>query len=266
MPAWLKWLLDILGWDEVWENGDSLRDSRWGTAVKTSIYGAIVAVATYVAKHPIFIYAVAALVLGWILARLVSWLAARRRSTHIDWYAFSFQIPIENSGLWLTGLTYSEPFLAFKFWVTNATKRPVEITGVKGTININGPCNAPPRLTSHQSQGIKFRPPQIETYEVTIEQPVTPANASSIIETLKRSDGLVRFRFNGVQLAGAVTLERGDVVVLQNCYLDRTSRGTVGMGICVKGPMDITSNGLIGRSDSCFVPLDAQGRPLPVTQ
>jgi hypothetical protein len=183
----------------------------------------------------------------------------------IDWFAFSFQISTEISGLWLTGLTYPEPFVAFTFMVTNATKKPVEITGVRGILRINGPCNLPARLSSHQVQGIKFNP-QIESREVTIEQPVTAANASAIIETLKRSDGLVHFGFAEVQFTGTITLDNERIIALENCYVDRTSRGLIGMGIRVRGPLDLTSspNEPLSRQEPCFVShgiYDAQGRP-----
>lgn len=206
------------------------------------------------------------LVTGTVFAKVKTSkrMAEIHRQTQIDWYALSFQLPIEISGLWLKGLTFPDPFVAFKFMLTNATKKRIEITGLKGTININGPCSLKPRLFDHQRQTTIKWGPQIQPYEIMIEQPVMPENADLIKEALKRNDGSVHFGFSEVQFVGKVTLDNGDVVDLEKCYLDRTIKGTIGMGISVKGPMDATFDGLIGKSESCFVPLDAQGRPLPL--
>jgi hypothetical protein len=259
-----KALLEILGWHEVWDAYDWIKQSRWGQRMIAVVGAMVVGVFVYATQHPPLIYVAVGMFIGSLATRIVSWLLLRRRGASIDWYAFSFQLPTQNSGLWLTGLTRPEPFVAFKFMVTNATKKPVEITGINGIININGPCNAPARLTSFQTQGIKFRP-QIETYEITIEQPVTATNASNIIETLKRKDGFVRFGFSEVQLTGTVALDTDRIVALENCYLDRTSRGTVGMGIGVRGPIDLITSPdeQLGRPEPCFVSqriYDDQGR------
>jgi hypothetical protein len=273
MPAWFKSLVkglaEILAWAEVWDYWESLKDTRGGKAVRAVIAIAFTAVIAWVVAHPILIYAIATFILGWIVARLISWRAAKHRAGNIDWYALSFQLPIEiaNSGLWLNRLALTEPFVAFKFALTNATKRPVEITDVRGSFNINGPCNTPARLASyHITHGIKFGP-QIACYEISIEQPVTRENADVIIETLKQSDGYIRFGLSEVQLIGTVALDTDNIVDLENCYLDRTSKGTIGMGILLRGPMDPTSsNEQIGRLEG-FVSMrifDAQGRALPI--
>jgi hypothetical protein len=233
----------------------------------TVIWAAFVSAGAWVYAHPILIYAVSTFILGWLGACLIRWRAAKHRGSGIDWYAFSFQLPIEvdNSGLWLKGLTFLEPFLAIKFTITNATKRPIEITGVRGSFNINGPCNYPARLASHyRTQGIRFGP-QIASYEISIEQPVTRETADVVIETLKRSNGIVRVQFSEVQLEGMLTLDVSNIVPLQNCYLDRTNRGTIGVGIGIRGPMDLASDQRLGKLDSWFVALDAQGRPVKLS-
>jgi hypothetical protein len=96
-----KTLLEILGWHEVWDAYDWIRQSRWGKQVLTAIGALLVGAVGYASKHPALI-------------------------------AFSFLLPTEATGLWLVGLTRDEPYLAFHFIIRNASNYPVEITGIKG--------------------------------------------------------------------------------------------------------------------------------------
>ena|SRR5713226_794342 len=100
----------------------------------------------YATKHPALICVAVGMLIGWLATRVVSWMLLRHRGDSIDdWYAFSFLLPTEATGLWLVGLTRDEPYLAFHFIIRNASNYPVEITSIKGTISaIDGPCNVPP--------------------------------------------------------------------------------------------------------------------------
>jgi hypothetical protein len=264
MAAWLKWLLQeiatIIGWDGVWDHWETLKQFRWGKKLIAIGGGLVLSAYGWVEGHPAVMWFALGMVAGGIITRLSTWFYERRRARYVDWDRFSFLLPIENAGLWLKNLATPEPFVGFKFRIANATGRHVDITGIKGIISINGPCNAAPRLSTHHRQRVELRP-SVGAYEISIEQPVTRENADSIIETLKRQDRFVRFGFWDVELLGTVTLDTGETVALQRCYLDRTINGTFGQGIVVKGPIDVTDQ-QIGKPESCFVGLDAQGQPV----
>jgi hypothetical protein len=141
-----KTLLEILGWHEVWDAYDWIRQSRWGKQVLTAIGALLVGAVGYASKHPALIWVAVGMLIGWLATRVVSCMLLRHRGDSIDdWYAFSFLLPTEATGLWLVGLTRDEPFLAFHFIIRNASNYPVEITSIEGTISaIDGPCNVPP--------------------------------------------------------------------------------------------------------------------------
>jgi hypothetical protein len=92
----------------------------------------------YASKHPALIWVAVGMLIGWLATRVVSWMLLRHRGDSIDdWYAFSFLLPTEATGLWLVGLTRDEPYLAFHFIIRTASNYPVEITSIKGTISVH---------------------------------------------------------------------------------------------------------------------------------
>jgi hypothetical protein len=181
-------------------------------------------------------------------------LAEARRRSQIDWNAFSFLLPTEATGLWLIGLTRDEPTVAFKFRITNASDRFIEITGIRGLIQ---GFNSPPRLIGTLQLPLKSGP-----FELTIEQPVTAASALNYQETLSREGGVVRFSFQTLQFDGKAILENG-AMPLQGCYVNRGPLGFSGLGIPVRGPIDLRAEqGYLIPQEPCFISqlhYDSQG-------
>jgi hypothetical protein len=169
----------------------------------------------------------------------------RTDSTTSAWTFDPRTILFEVRHLYLSGLTRAEPFITFLLVVQNASGRDIEITDIKGRVNISGEvCGAPPVLELLSQPTLRLSSQLWENQSLTIRQPVTPGHADRLVMLLQDA-GVIAFALAGLELVG--TMSAGTTkTALPRCAINQWFRA--------KGPVDLLNgNGNLIRLDGMFV-------------